>query len=266
MSDDALVSLAAPARESNPPGELLRSGGRRAIEAAVSAEFEPYLSGFVRVKRPDGVKGQRVVRNGEPSDPLIVWLKLERARVPTAKREPTLAEHHDVSDAARDQGGKWRIAVGGHRLDPLPALARANDRTHPYLAQLAANGAENPPNPEQLPDNRPAHRRPRTRRQCTSMGSSERSVQADVFHTGPVERFESSLGQESSGPDASPDRTVPSSAGLAVEELFEDADVVPVPHRLIPAREIPSMNVFWANRKANSSGALIITAAAMRPP
>ena len=62
MSDDALVSLAAPARESNPPGGLLRSGGRRAIEAAVSAEFEPYLSGFARVKRPDGVKGQRVVR------------------------------------------------------------------------------------------------------------------------------------------------------------------------------------------------------------
>lgn len=196
MSDDALVSLAAPARESNPPGELLRSGGRRAIEAAVSAEFESCLSGFVRVKR----------------------------------------------------------------------LARANGHTHPYLAQLATNDAENPPNPEQLPDNRPVHRRSRTRRQCTSMGSSGRSVQADVFHTGPVGRFESSFGRESSGPDAPPDRTVPSPAGLTVDELFEDAGVVPMPHRLMPAREIPSMNVFWANRKANSSGALIITAAAMRPP
>ena len=266
MSDDALVSLAAPTRESNPPGELPQSGRRRPIEAAFSAEFEPYLSGYVRVKRPDGVKGRRVVRNGQPSDPLLAWVKLERARVPAAKLEPTLAEHHGVSHAARDQGAKWRMAVGGQRLVPLRALAGANGRAHPHLAQLPGNDAANPPNLEQLPGNRPAHRRSRSRRQCTSMESSGRNVQTEVFRTGPVERFERSFGWESSGPDATPDRAVPPSAGLAVDELFEDADVVPLLHRLRPAREIPSMNVFWANRKANSSGALIITAAAMRPP
>ena len=80
------------------------------------------------------------------------------------------------------------------------------------------------------------------------MGSSGRIVQSEVFHNAPL------------------DRAVSSSVGLAVDELFEDGDVVPLLHRLIPAREIPSMNVFWANRKANNSGALIITAAAMRPP
>ena len=226
MSEDAVVSPAAPARESNPPGELLRSGRRAPIEAAVPAEFEPNRSGFVRVKRPDGVKGQRLVRNRPPSDPLIVWLKLERARVPAAKREPTLAEHHGRSHAARDQGPKWRIAVGGHRLVPLPALARANGRTHPRLAQSQGNGAANPPNPEHLPDNRPVHRRSHSRRQCTSMGSPGRSVQTDVFRTGPVERFESSFVRNSSGPEVPPGRAVPSAVGLAVDELYEDADVV----------------------------------------
>lgn len=266
MSNDAPVSLAAPARVSDPPGQLLRSGRRRPIEAAVSAEFEPCRPGFVRVKRLDGVRGQRAVHNGQPSDPLTAWLKLERARGPAARHEPTIAEHRDVSHAARDQGAKWRIAVGGHRLVQLPPPAGPAGRTHPHLAQLPGNCAANPPNLEQLPGNRPAHRRSRSRRRCTSMGSSGRSVQTGVLHTGPVERFESSFGRESSSPDAPSDRAVPSSAGLAGDELFEDVDVDPMLHRLRPAREIPSMNVFWANRKANSSGALIITAAAMRPP
>ena len=46
MSNDTVVSLAAPARVSDPLTELLRSGARRLIEAAVTAEFEEYLSGF----------------------------------------------------------------------------------------------------------------------------------------------------------------------------------------------------------------------------
>ena len=62
MSNDTVVSLAAPARVSDPLTKLLRTGARRLIEAAVSAEFEEYLSAFVQEMLPDG--RQRVVRNG----------------------------------------------------------------------------------------------------------------------------------------------------------------------------------------------------------
>ena len=54
MSNDTVVSLAVPAQVSDPLTELLRSGARRLIEAAVSAEFEEYLSGFVQEQLPDG--------------------------------------------------------------------------------------------------------------------------------------------------------------------------------------------------------------------
>ena len=43
MSNDTVVSLVAPARVSDPLTEVLRSGARRLIEAAVTAEFEEYL-------------------------------------------------------------------------------------------------------------------------------------------------------------------------------------------------------------------------------
>ena len=62
MSNDTVVSLAAPALVCDPLTELLRSGAKRLIEAAVSAEFEEYLSAFGHEKLPDG--RQRVVRNG----------------------------------------------------------------------------------------------------------------------------------------------------------------------------------------------------------
>ena len=61
MSNDNVVSLATPAGVSDPLTELLRTGARRLIEAAVSAEFEEYLSAFGHEKLPDG--RQRVVRN-----------------------------------------------------------------------------------------------------------------------------------------------------------------------------------------------------------
>ena len=80
------------------------------------------------------------------------------------------------------------------------------------------------------------------------MGSPGRIVQSDIFRNAPLDR----AGAPAVGP--------------ALDELLEDDDVVQLLHRLMPAREIPSMNVFWANRKANNSGALIITAAAMSPP
>ena len=40
VSNDNLVSLEAPAGISDPLTDLLRSGARRLIEAAISAEFE----------------------------------------------------------------------------------------------------------------------------------------------------------------------------------------------------------------------------------
>ena len=71
MSNDIVVSLAAPAPISAPPlTELLCTGARRLIEAAVSAEFEEYLPVFAQEKLPDG--RQRVVRNGHLSERKIL--------------------------------------------------------------------------------------------------------------------------------------------------------------------------------------------------
>ena len=76
MSNDNVVSLAAPAEVSDPLTDLLRAGARRLIEAAVSAEFGEYLSAFEEEKLPDGRR--RVVRNGFVSD---------RTASPNAPRE-----------------------------------------------------------------------------------------------------------------------------------------------------------------------------------
>ena len=85
MSNDTVVSLAAPAQVSDPLTELLRSGARRLIEAAVTAEFEEYLSGFVQEKLPDG--RQRVVRNGHlPERKILTGLGEVEVRVPTVVR------------------------------------------------------------------------------------------------------------------------------------------------------------------------------------
>ena len=84
MSNDTVVSLAAPARVCDPLTELLRTGARRLIEAAVTAEFEEYLSGFVQEKLPDG--RQRVVRNGHlPERKILTGLGEVDVRVPKAR-------------------------------------------------------------------------------------------------------------------------------------------------------------------------------------
>ena len=65
--------------------ELLRTGARRLIEAAVTAEFEEYLSGFVQEKLPDG--RQRVVRNGHlPRAQILTGLGEVDVRVPKSRR------------------------------------------------------------------------------------------------------------------------------------------------------------------------------------
>ena len=84
MNNDTVVSLAAPARVSDPLTELLRTGARRLIEAAVSAEFEEYLSGFVQEQLPDG--RQRVVRNGHlPERKILTGVGEVDVRVPKAR-------------------------------------------------------------------------------------------------------------------------------------------------------------------------------------
>ena len=62
MSNDNVISLAAPAEVSDPLTELLRNGARRLIQAAVAAEFEEYLSAFETETLADGRRP--VVRNG----------------------------------------------------------------------------------------------------------------------------------------------------------------------------------------------------------
>ena len=84
MSNDTVVSLATPAPVYDPLTELLRSGARRLIEAAVSAEFEEHLSAFVHEKLPDG--RQRVVRNGHlPERKILTGLGEVDVRVPKAR-------------------------------------------------------------------------------------------------------------------------------------------------------------------------------------
>ena len=81
MSNDNVVSLATPAGVWDPLTELLRTGARRLIEAAVSAEFEEYLSAFGPEKLPDG--RQRVVRNGHlPERQILTGLGEVEVRAP----------------------------------------------------------------------------------------------------------------------------------------------------------------------------------------
>ena len=83
MSNDSLVSLAAPAGITDPLTDLLRSGAGRLIEAAVSAELEEYLSAFMDEKLPDG--RQRMVRNGHlPERKILTGLGEVDVRVPKA--------------------------------------------------------------------------------------------------------------------------------------------------------------------------------------
>ena len=84
MSNDTVVSLAAPAPVPDPLTELVRSGARRLVEAAVQAEFEEHLSAFGHEKLPDG--RQRVVRNGHlPERKILTGLGEVDVRVPKAR-------------------------------------------------------------------------------------------------------------------------------------------------------------------------------------
>ena len=119
MSNDTVVSLAAPAPVPDPLTELLRSGARRLVEAAVRAEFEEHLSAFGHEKLPDG--RQRVVRNGRlPERKILTGLGEVDVRVPKARSRapagpvvparPRGATIGPAGDPAACPVGPWRVA------------------------------------------------------------------------------------------------------------------------------------------------------------
>ena len=81
MGNDKAVLLAAPAMVEDALRELLRTGARRLIEAALAAEFEECLSGFADERLPDG--RQRVVRNGHlPRREILTGIGAVEVEVP----------------------------------------------------------------------------------------------------------------------------------------------------------------------------------------
>ena len=91
MSNDNVVSLAAPGEVSDPLTDLLRAGARQLIEAAVSAEFGEYLSAFEEEKLPDGRR--RMVRNGHlPERQILTGIGAVDVRVPKARSRSGSAE------------------------------------------------------------------------------------------------------------------------------------------------------------------------------
>ena len=141
MSNDNVVSLATPAGGWDPLTELLRTGARRLIEAAVSAEFEEYRSAFGPEKLPDG--RQRVVRNGHlPERQILTGLGEVEVRVPKARsrsgspapfRSSVVPPHPPT--AALHRGGAGQ-AAGGARHRAAVDLCRDRRR---------AEGSTNPP-------------------------------------------------------------------------------------------------------------------------
>ena len=71
----------APALVEDALTELLRTGARRLIEAALAAEFEECLTGFADERLPDG--RQRVVRNGHlPRREILTGIGAVEVEVP----------------------------------------------------------------------------------------------------------------------------------------------------------------------------------------
>ena len=118
MSNDNVVSLSAPAQVSDPLTDVLRAGARRLIEAAVSAEFEEYLSALVQEKLPDG--RQRVARNGYlPERKILTGLGEVDVRVP--KAPPCLSR-------PSPSFGPRPCAAHGSRPCPRESRTRPNSR------------------------------------------------------------------------------------------------------------------------------------------
>lgn len=84
MDNDNVVALAAPAAVSDPLTDLLRTGARQLIEAAVVAEFDEYLAAFDDEKLADGRR--RVVRNGHlPERSILTGIGTVDVQVPKSR-------------------------------------------------------------------------------------------------------------------------------------------------------------------------------------
>ena len=79
---------------------------------------------------------------GQPPDPAVAGLELERAGVPAHEREPVLAEHCDVAHASPDQAPEGQIVVRAHQRIPPDPLASAHRRADRHLAQPLGNQLE----------------------------------------------------------------------------------------------------------------------------
>ena len=124
MNNDTVVSLAAPARVSDPLTELLRTGARRLIEAAVSAEFEEYLSGFVQEQLPDG--RQRVVRNGHlPERKILTGVGEVDVRVPRLAIRPADGSVSASASTNRTSGSPNRQSGPGMGCHPWASRCSA---------------------------------------------------------------------------------------------------------------------------------------------
>ena len=76
---------------------------------------------------------------GQPPDPAVAGLELERPGVPADEREPPLAEHCDVAHASPDQSPEGQIVVRAHQRIPLEPLVGAHRGAHRDLAQPSSN-------------------------------------------------------------------------------------------------------------------------------
>ena len=116
----------AKAQPQHPRSEVRRG--------ALGQDEEPRVVG-------DEVKAAKLLL-GQPPDPAVAGLELERTGVPTHERQPVLAEHCDVAHTSPDQAPEGQIVVRAHQripADPLVGAHRGADRD---LAQPSGNQLE----------------------------------------------------------------------------------------------------------------------------
>ena len=149
MSNDNVVSMAAPATISDPLTELLRSGARRLIEAAVAAEFEEFLAAFEQEKLTDGRR--RVVRNGHlPERQTLTGIGAVDVQVPKTRSRSGAPEPFRsslvppyVRRSASVDAAALTVAVPalaaetyrwgeGRPLGPTPSRDRCTPRRRPW--------------------------------------------------------------------------------------------------------------------------------------
>ena len=121
-----IVGHPANAQPQHPRGQVRR--------AASGQDEEPSVVG-------DEVKAAKLLL-GQPPDPPVTGLELERAGVPADEREPVLAKHRDVAHASPDQPPERQIVVRGHQRIPAAPLARAHRRADRDFAQSSSNRFE----------------------------------------------------------------------------------------------------------------------------